>query len=383
LNPEAATSAPENAPLRDKVWFVLKIAGVVDGPPPAEIARGLGAAGFAPHVASLRPGGLREQDLTAAGIPVASLGVSSLASAAATAGAFRLAAYIRRHEIRLVHTFDWPTTVYAVPAVRALSRGAMVLSSQRAHRELTPRAWRHALRLTDGMVDGIVVNCLFVRRHLMEDERVPADLLHVCYNGIDLQAFCPGPAERPAGLAGASAVIGTACALRPEKSLATLIEAFARIRPEHPGVKLLIVGDGPCLPDLQAQARGSGVAADCMFEPGTSQVPRWLRTMDIFVLPSRTEALSNSIMEAMACRCCVVASRVGGSPELITEDRTGVLFPCGDAASLARRLDWLLKNPPYRQQLAARGEQFLRQHFSLQLAVQRMGEIYSSLLCRV
>src|SRR5207244_161276 len=104
-------------------------------------------------------------------------------------------------------------------------------------------------------------------------------------------------------------------------------------------IRLLIVGSGPALPDLQASARRFALGGRCVFEPATRDVGAWLREIDIFVLPSLSEAFSNSLMEAMASGCCVVASRVGGNPELVVEGETGLLFRAADSADLARSLD--------------------------------------------
>ena len=102
--------------------------------------------------------------------------------------------------------------------------------------------------------------------------------------------------------------------------------------------------------------------------------------MDIFVLPSLSEALSNSLMEAMACGCCAIASDTGGNPELVRDGETGLLFPTGDITSLAARLDCMLANRDTRRCLASHGAQFMREHFSREAAARRMGEIYTSYL---
>ena len=99
-----------------------------------------------------------------------------------------------------------------------------------------------------------------------------------------------------------------------------------------------MVGSGSCLADLQGRATALGIHPDCVFEPATQRVPDWLNAIDIFVLPSLSEALSNSLMEAMACGCCVAASRVGGNPELVAHGETGMLFEPRDAAGLAEVL---------------------------------------------
>src|SRR6516165_4533405 len=122
-----------------------------------EMARALDRARFAPHVACFRGGGFRARELEEAGIPVLELGLRSFYSASLAAAARRFGSYVERHGIRLVHTFDVPANLFGVPAARAF-RVPAVLSSQRAHRGLVGGGTRHLLRLTDRMVDGIVVN---------------------------------------------------------------------------------------------------------------------------------------------------------------------------------------------------------------------------------
>ncbi len=174
-----------------------------------------------------------------------------------------------------------------------------------------------------------------------------------------------------------NSVIGVVCALRPEKGLSTLVEAFAAISQQHPGVKLAIVGSGPCLPELQEQARAAQIADRCVFVSKTNEVARWLRAIDIFVLPSLTEALSNALMEAMACGCCAVASRVGGNPELLGASERGVLFESRNAAELAGILGELIRDPDRRRFLAETGKSFIHERFSGPASIARMQEIYT------
>jgi glycosyltransferase involved in cell wall biosynthesis len=121
------------------------------------------------------------------------------------------------------------------------------------------------------------------------------------------------------------------------------------------------------------------MAEDCVFEPGTSDVAAWLRASDIFVLHSLSEALSNSLMEAMACGCAMVASRVGGNPELVAHERTGLLFPAGQPQALATALALLMRNDALRCNLAAGAGTFIRS-FTLEASVRRMEAIYTAML---
>jgi glycosyltransferase involved in cell wall biosynthesis len=342
----------------------------------AEIAKALDRSYFDPRVGCFRPAGMRAEDLHAAGVPIVNFAVPSIIG---ISGAVRIAAYIREQGIRLVHTFDTPANIYGVPAAR-MAGTAKTISSQRVHRSLWPPVQRHALRITDHLVDAVLVNCEFLRRHMRDEERVPDGMIHLCYNGLDIGVFHPDRGARPPALDGAALVVGVVCGLRPEKGLDTLLAGFASVRGLVPAMKLAIVGSGPCLTDLQDRARALGILPDCVFEPATRHVAEWLNAIDIFVLPSLSEALSNSLMEAMACGCCVAASRVGGNPELVVHGENGMLFEPSDAAGLAEVLRLLVNDPVIRRRLAANAAGLMRNRFSLNVAARRMGEIYTEIL---
>jgi L-malate glycosyltransferase len=335
-----------------------------------EIAKTLDRSRFSPHVGCFRPLGIRHAELTASGVPIVHFPVDSFASLPALSEAWKLGSYIRRYNIRLVHSFDYPLTLFAVPVARSMTR-AVVVSSQRSHRSLIPDKYRRWVRMTDGMADAIVVNCEFVRQHLRKDEGVPERRIRLCYNGVDLDEFTPRESPRD------SLAIGVVCALRPEKDLGTLIDAFTRLK--RPGLRLLIVGSGSMLGELRSQAEARGLSADCTFVPSTGQVAEWLRAIDIFVLPSRSEAFSNALLEAMACGCCTVASRVGGNVELIRQGENGMLFEAGDVDQLCNVLEMLVELRVLREQLAARAR-LTAEQFSIGAAARRMEEIYTELI---
>jgi glycosyltransferase involved in cell wall biosynthesis len=344
-----------------------------------ETARFLDRSRFEPRVGCFLPAGLRGEELRAAGIRVAQFPVHSYKSWSAVAGARSLARYIHQERIELVHAFDYPLNVFAVPIARWFT-SAVAVASQRSHRELVPGGYLRLLRQVDRVADAVVVNCEYLRQHLVRDEGVPAERVEVCYNGIDLDFFAAGESSRPAALADTPFVVGVVCGLRAEKGLPVLLEAFTQVRAMRDGVKLAVVGSGPMLGELEARARELGIFEACVFQPATARIPDWLRAIDIFVLPSLSEAFSNALMEAMACGCCCVASNVGGNPELVRSGETGLLFERGDVESLALALRRLMADDGLRRQLASNGQSYIRGNFSAQTAAQRMGEIYGRLL---
>lgn len=337
-----------------------------------ETARFLQRERFVPHVGCFRPDGLRRKDLEEAGVPILHLPVYSFKSLAVLTAAAQLIRYIHQHRIQIVHSFDAPLNIFAVPVAR-LAGAPAVISSQRGHRDLTTQRLKRLLRITDRLADAVVVNCEYMRQYLIEEEHVVERKVHLCYNGIDTNQYQRRTGKSPYI---GQVVIGTVCALRPEKGVDTLIRAFATVR--QPGATLVIVGSGPEEARLRALCAEAGV--DCHFEPATNDVAQWLSHIDIFVLPSRSEALSNALMEAMACGCCPVASRVGGNPELIEHGENGLLFQVDGVDELAHHLQELLADEPRRRRLALAASAKIRSQFTFADAAGTMQAIYESVL---
>lgn len=343
------------------------------------LATGIDRDRFEPHVACFRFYGVRVGELQRAGVPILHVPVYSFRSPQALSGARLLGRYLRQHRIRLVHGFDIPASVFAMPVARWYRTQAAV-SSQLSYRDMYTPFFQRLLYWSDRLSHRVVVNCDAVRRDLTARWKTPADRLYLCYNGVDPQVFHPGESARPASLAGVSVVVGVACGLRPEKGLDLLIRAFARVRMSHPSLKLLIVGDGPLRDDLGRLAAELGVAADVVFQPGCPNVQDWLRMIDVFVLPSHTESFSNALLEAMASGCCVIGSRVGGTPELIAANERGLLFESGDVDDLAGQLERVVMNPLLRSRLAKAAVEFTHSELSVGRFLARMESLYTDLL---
>jgi glycosyltransferase involved in cell wall biosynthesis len=346
-----------------------------------KVAIGLDRKRFEAHVAAFHTVGLRTGELQAAGIPIVHLPVTSFRSWSAVSAARKMRAYIKRHRIQVVHAYDVPTDLFAAPVAR-LSGVPVVFTSQLSHRALYRPVTRKILRFTDRISDRVVVNCEAVRRHMIEDEGVSPDRIYLCYNGVDTSIFYPssGIAEKPGVLSNAPFVIGSVCFLRAEKRIDLLLEAFARVRQLRPRMKLFLLGGGPQLEELTALVRQLGIENDCIFHPAESQVAGWLRAIDIFVLPSDSEAFSNALLEAMACGCCPIGSRVGGTPELINDGHNGLLFRKGDVADLTDKLARAITDDELRHRFGCASAARARDEFPIGRTVSRMEDIYDGLV---
>jgi L-malate glycosyltransferase len=345
-----------------------------------ELAKTLNRDRFEPHVAYFLEG-VRSMELQAAGVKCKRIPVRSFMRPHVVPAALKFSTYLRRHKIQIAHAYDFPLIAFGVPVARAAGV-PVVLSSQRGSRSLIPSSYRRIVRFTDRLVDGIVVNCEAMRSHLLNDELVSRNKIRLCYNGLDLDHFTPKPEASPPPDVSRPLTIGTVSVQRPEKNIALLLHAFSRVTVHRPNVRLLLVGEGSETPTLKRLAREIGIAAKCEFSPSQADVVPALHQMDIFVLPSRTEALSNSLMEAMACGCAVIASRVGGNLELVAQNATGLLFESDDIYGLASCLEALVENSDLRNRLALAATGRMRSFFSLEASAQQMEAIYDEFIAR-
>ncbi len=343
-----------------------------------ETALHLDRSRFTPHVACIRLQGRRRAELEREGVPLVECFFPSFGSWRVFEAARRMATYLHRHRIQVVHSFDVPGNLFAVP-VAFLSRVPVVLSSQRAFREVTPGWYHRFLRLTDRLVDGTVVNSANLREHLQRHDGIAAKRLTLVYNSVDLERFSPSGPKADV-LAGCSPVIGCTSMLRPEKGVGTLIEAFALLSARYPCAGLLLVGTGPQHAEMETRAEQLGLTGRIHFAGPVMDVAPWLRRMDIFALPSLSEALSNSLIEAMATGCVAVASDVGGNAELVCDSLCR--FRPGDAEDLAQTLEPLLGDGDLRARVAAEGRAFVQSTFSREESLGRLGDLYMQHLRR-
>ena len=342
----------------------------------AKIATHLDRERFDPHVAAFWAHGFRYDELRAAGVPVIEVPVRSLTSLETLRLAGKLRRYIKQHDFQVVHSYD-ASYVFACTVAR-LSGVPVTIGSQLSYLDTVDKRTQMWLRLGDHVPDAMLANCEAMRRYLIDDEHVRQDRVEMIYNGVDTNQFYP-PESRPLK----ASTIGSVCALRPEKNLPLLQRAFAKVHVSHPQLRLVIVGSGAELTLLQENAARLGIADVVDFIPATPDVPSWLRKMDIFVLPSYSEAFSNSLLEAMACGCAVVASHVGGLPELTgSSEERGLLFPSGDADALAAQLERLVTNDAERLDLGAKAAKFAKESLSIEIAAARTGAMYERLLTK-
>lgn len=222
-----------------------------------------------------------------------------------------------------------------------------------------------------------------IARWLENSVGVDPSRIRQLYSGVDVVRFKPTPANAGPGAGdgdGRTITLGTVGRLDPVKNHASLLTAFAALRERHPRLGLIIVGDGPLRGALEARAADLGVASQVTFTGARNDTPDLMKGFDVFVLPSVNEGVSNTILEAMATGLPVVATRVGGNPELVADGVTGRLYEPGNPAALQEALLPYLTDPALRGAHGAAARERVVQNFSLDSMVTRYLSLYDELM---
>jgi len=201
--------------------------------------------------------------------------------------------------------------------------------------------------------------------------------IHVTPFGVDTALFKPQP--NPNTSRDGHLTIGIVKTLEPKYGISTLVRAFLLLAPRYSGLNLLIVGDGSQSANLHEMVAQADLTQRVRFVGAVphAQVPDFLNQIDVFVVPSVEESFGVAAVEASACGLPVVASRIGGLPEVVVDGTTGFLFPPGDTDALVQILSSLIESPELRYRLGQAGRAFVEQQYSWEESVDKMVQIYA------
>lgn len=294
-----------------------------------------------------------------------------------------IARMVKERGVQLIHCHDFYSNICGA-AVAKLSRRKCLITSRRYAGLVFSPAQRLVQRLAYSFSAAIISNSEAVAQIMISKELVPRRKIHCIYNGIDTDRFSPRPPSaelaESLGLPNGALVVGTVARLHPRKGHHTLIRAAATIHGTHPDVRFLIVGDGPARADLEGLAQELGVAGVVVFAGESGNVPELLALMRVSVLASLTESLPNAILEAMACALPVVATNVGGVPELVTDGETGYLVPTENPDALADRILKILDNPGLASGMGNLARNRAVEKFSCDKLIENVEALYAQVL---
>jgi L-malate glycosyltransferase len=292
----------------------------------------------------------------------------------------RVADLARRHDATVIHAHHYSPFVYSCLS-RVWRPGSRVVFTEHGRLSDTPPSAKRRLanRILARFPSRVFAVSEDLKRHL-EGEGFAPDALEVIYNGIEVgpvpDAALREDVRQALGVDAGTFVVGTIARLDPVKDLGTLIDAAATLRGVLP-IAVVIVGDGPERGALEAEAERLGIERDVRFLGHREDARRWLAGCDAYVNCSISEGVSLTILEAMAAALPIVATRVGGTPEVV-DAASGRLIPSRDVRALSEALLELARNPGVRAALGRSARQRLETRFTLERMVREYADVYTS-----
>jgi sugar transferase (PEP-CTERM/EpsH1 system associated) len=298
----------------------------------------------------------------------------------------RLASVVRRIRPDVVHCRNWGS-IEGVFAARFAGRRPVVYSEHglegaSEEREVRRRIWLR--RIAFETADQVLCVSNELRDHHARQTGYPARRISVIHNGVQTARFRPDATARASirrdhAIGDSAFWIGSVGRLMRVKDHMTLLQAVDLIDRQTQDWRLTVVGEGPERANLEAFVRASPWRERVNFAGVSARVPEFLNGFDVYALPSINEGLCNSLAEAMACGLPVVATAVGGNPELVEDGRSGLLFPAGDHEALAKLLLELRTSPDRRRELGRQARERILQQFSIETMARNYGELYTGL----
>jgi glycosyltransferase involved in cell wall biosynthesis len=290
--------------------------------------------------------------------------------------------FLAKHPFDVIQTHDLYSTLVGVPA-GWLARIPVILSCRR---DLSHWCWytpwhRKVLRHIQKRSTYVIANSQAVRDFLVEQDGFDSDLIRVVRNGVDLERFANVSRDRQKlfpYLASANKLIAVVANMNLDiKGHRDLIRAAQVICQEFPAATFLLVGDGPERASLEGMVAELGLSETVLFLGRRNDVPNILACCDLFVLPSWAEGLPNSVLEAMAAGVPVVATGVGGTPEIVQDGVNGLLVPSRDSRKLAQAIARLLRDPKLAQVLAEAAQERIQLEFSFDCLLEELDWLYT------
>jgi len=345
-----------------------------------QLIRGLRGSEFQPVLGVVGEGWLA-QAAREAGAEVVLLDRRSRYDGWDLTAVLRLAALIRRQDIDVVHSFLFHMNVLGTLAAR-LTRRPCIASLRSVHYDFATWYRRWAWRLVGRCASRITAVSQQARDTLCRHTSIAAERVTVIPNGVNTDRFLPGPRRGLLQLVGVPTdafVVGTVGRLDPVKGHRYLLEAAAEVVKVHPECHFVLVGHGvpAAVQETAWQAARLGLDGRVHVLGAREDVPELLREMDVFVLPSVSEGMSNALLEAMATGLPVVATKAGGSPEVVERGKSGLLVPRCDSRGLSMAIACLIEDPTLRDRLAEAARERVCVGRGLPLMIKRYLALYA------
>ncbi len=333
-----------------------------------------------------KDGNPTENDISDLGIPVDFLPIKFIRDLTALP---RLIHYLRQHKPNLLHTQLEFADIYGNLAAKIL--GLPCVSTfhtipnppEKIKLRLHQWLWWNTLKLFCNKVISVAENA---REYYIDVFGINPEKVITIYNGINISHFGSiheneqTSLRRDLNIPNGAILLLTVAMLRPLKGIQYMIRALPEILADYPTICYLVVGSGPHLQALKDQAKALDIEKNIFFVGLRKDVPNILSISEIFVLPSLTEALPTVLAEAMAARKPIIASAVGGVPEMVFEGRNGLLITPGDTSQLANACIQLLKESDRRKEMGLLGWEIANQKFNIYKQIEQLKSLYINLI---
>jgi sugar transferase (PEP-CTERM/EpsH1 system associated) len=386
LDPMACASSSDAPPLVAHVIYRLDVGGLENGL--VNLINHIPAKRFRHAIICLSDYSAFRRRLQRGDVPVFALHKPPGNSPAMH---FKLWRLLRRLRPSVVHTRNLGALEGTLPAMLAGVPVRIHGEHGRDVDDLDGRSTKHQVmrRLFKPFVSCYIAVSRDLESYLQQKVGVPRSRIAQIYNGVDAERFHPASERREdvpcAGFSGADKfVIGTVGRMQEVKDQVTLARAFARLVHEVPGgaqrLRLVMIGDGPLRERVRVVLANAGVEQLAWLPGERDDVPRLMRSFDLFVLPSLAEGISNTILEAMASGLPVLATDVGGNPELIEPGVTGSLVPRNDPDSMARATRAYTESADLCRRQGSNARRAVERRFGMEAMAGAYMAVYDSML---
>jgi glycosyltransferase involved in cell wall biosynthesis len=307
--------------------------------------------------------------------------IGSLYSLRTMVEATRLARYIRTNAIQIVHTYGLYPNLFAVPVAKCA--GVPVIASIRDCGDILKPWQRWVQKIVCRLADCVLVNAEAIRQTLIAQGYRPDNIAVIRNAVLPARAaaeYSPHSVREEMGWDANTPVVVVLSRLNPMKGLDYFLEAARMLSEEMPQTRFLIVGDGAIKRELEERAASLGLADKVIFTGFRTDVPRLLQEARLSVLPSLSEGLSNALLESMAAGLPVVATNVGGNPEIVEDGVSGILVPPRDATALKTAMLSLLRSPNRAFSFGKAGRNRIAEFFSVERSVREVENLYERLI---
>lgn len=292
---------------------------------------------------------------------------------------YRLAQIARADKVDIVHTHNTGPMLDATLA-GLFGRPGVMLHTDHARSFPDTRKYMIAENIAAHFFSKIVAVSEETKQNLIHYEGIPGEKITVINNGIEGASYDIAldrqEAKKQFGVERFKQIVGLGVVLTEQKGIIHLIRAASQVLAQHPDTGFVVAGDGKIREQLHNFVKKQGIADNFIFIGATKEIPAFLQSLDVYVLPSEWEGLPLVLLEAMAAKRCIVASAVGAVPQVITDGEEGLLVPPADPAALACTLVRVLGDSALQQKLADNAHRRFLQGFTVQAMVRAYERLY-------